>query len=158
MASKKQEKPSINTDGGAYIGGGINTGGGDFVGRDKHVSGDETRISIGGNMSGNLVVGNNNMVSNTVSIQTILAPVYRAIEESPRPVQDKEDLKAEVKEIETAVTQNKSVDESWLARRLRNLKRMAPDIAEVALASLAGPGAAVAAIVKQTAERVKAEG
>jgi hypothetical protein len=34
---------------------------------------------------------------------------------------------------------------------------MAPQIAEVAFAALAGPGAAVAALVKQVAEKVKSE-
>jgi hypothetical protein len=29
---------SINTDGGAYIGGNVNTSGGDFIGRDKKIS------------------------------------------------------------------------------------------------------------------------
>jgi len=131
---------------------------GDFTGRDKFVHNQETSIQVGGNLAGNIVVGNNNVVSNTVATQNILFPVYQAIDASTRPPQDKADLKADVKEIETAVAQNKPVDETWLARRLRNLKKIAPDIAEVALASLAGPGAAVAAIVKQVAAKVKAEG
>ena len=134
-------------------------GGGQFTGPDGKIGSNETTISIGGSVSGaNIVVGNNNFVSNNVSVQNILAPVYKAIDASSRPAQDKEDLKADVKEIETAVAQNKPVDETWLARRLRNLKKIAPDIAEVALASLAGPAAAVAVIVKQVADKVKAEG
>ena len=148
----------IDTGGGAYIGGGVNTGGGEFVGRDRIVNNSGTNISVGGNVSGsNIVVGNNNMVTNNSSTQNIFAPIYQAIEQSAHSAQDKEDLKAEYQEIETAVAKGQAVDESWLSRRLRNLKRMAPDIAEVALAALAGPGAAVAAIVKQVAERVKAE-
>ena len=148
----------IDTGGGAYIGGGVNTGGGEFVGRDRIVNNSGTNISVGGNVSGsNIVVGNNNMVTNNTSTHNIFAPIYQAIEQSAHSAQDKEDLKAEYQEIETAVAKGQAVDESWLSRRLRNLKRMAPDIAEVALAALAGPGAAVAAIVKQVAERVKAE-
>jgi len=149
----------IDTGGGAFVGGGVNTGGGDFVGRDKTVNNSGTNISIGGSVSGgNIVVGNNNVVTNTVtSTHNVFAPVYQAIEQSARPVQDKEDLKAEYQEIEKEVAKGQSADESWLARRLRNLKRMAPDIADVALAALAGPGAAVAVVVKQVAERVKAE-
>jgi hypothetical protein len=148
----------IDTSGGAYIGGGVNTGGGEFVGRDKVVNNSGTSISIGGSVSGaNIVVGSNNTVTNSTTTQNIFAPVYQAIEQSARSAQDKEDLKAEYQEIETAVAKGQEVDESWLSRRLRNLKRMAPDIAEVALATLAGPGAAVAVIVKQVAEKVKAD-
>jgi hypothetical protein len=153
------DERKIDTGGGTFIGGGVNTGGGEFVGRDKVVNNNSgTNISIGGSVSGgNIVVGNNNTVNNNTNTQNIFGPIYHAIEQSSRSTQDKEDLKAEYQEIETAVAKGQSVDESWLARRLRNLKRMAPDIAEVALAALAGPGAAVGVIVKQVAEKIKAE-
>ena len=155
MSTKKQQKPGqVKTEGGAYVAGSLNTGGGDFVGRDKNTS-----IRIGGNVSGsNIVVGNHDNVTNSAITQQVLTPVYRAIEQAALPAQDKADLKAEVKEIEAEVIKGELVDESFLSRRLRNLKRMAPQIAQVALAALAGPGAAVAAIVKQVAEKVKSEG
>lgn len=35
--SKQQKDGSVNTGGGAYVGGNVNTDGGDFVGRDKTV-------------------------------------------------------------------------------------------------------------------------
>jgi hypothetical protein len=143
---------------GTYSGGDVNTGGGDFVGRDKHVHGNETNIKIGGNVSGsNIVVGNNNVVTHKISTNNIFALVYDAIERSPRSAQDKDDLKAEVQEIEEKVATGSSVNESWLSRRLRNLKTVAPDIAEVVLSALAGPGAVVATVVKKVAEHVKAE-
>jgi len=157
---KKQEagmsdKKKINTDGGAYIGGGVNTGGGDFVGRDKNLS-----VNIDGDMRGNLIFGNNNTINShgATNIQNVFAPVYTAIQQSAIPFQEKEDITAEVKEIETAVAQGEAVDETWLARRLRGLKRMAPDIAEVALSALAGPGAVAGTVVKKIAERVQKEG
>jgi hypothetical protein len=132
MTPKKSKTPSVNTGGGAYIGGKVDTGGGDFVGRDQ-------------------------TVTNYTSTQNVFAPIYHAIEQSARPVQEKEDLKAEMQEIEAAVAKSEPVDEPWLSRKLRALKRMAPDIAEVALAALSGPGAAVAAIVKNVAKKVQAE-
>lgn len=135
MANKKQEKPSIHTGGGAYIGGRVDTGGGDFVGRDK-------TTYVGGNAT---------------TIQHVFAPVYSAIQQAGIPAQEKEDLTAEVKEIESAIVEGK-VEEPWLARRLRTLKKMAPEIAEVAFAALGGPGAAAGAIVKQVAVKVKNEG
>ena len=155
MANKKQEKPGqLNTEGGAYIGGSVKTGGGDLVGRDKNVS-----VSVGGDMSGNMVIGDGNTINSggTVNIQNVFAPVYTAIQQASIPAQEKEDLVAEVKEIENTIVEG-NVDESWLSRRLRSLKKMAPEIGEVALAALGGPGAAVGAIVKKVAEKVKAEG
>jgi len=144
--------------GGAYIAGNVDTAGGDFVGRDKHIHGIETNIEIGGNVSGsNIIAGNNNVVTNNSSVQNIFGSVYEAIERSARITQDKEDLKAEIEEIEATIDQGNSVDENWLARRLRNLKKIAPDIAEVALSALASPGAAVATIIKKIAEKVKTE-
>jgi hypothetical protein len=56
---------NINTDGGAFIGGGVQMGSGDFVGRDKNVSGDEvhgdkfTGDKVGGDkFTGDKVMGN----------------------------------------------------------------------------------------------------
>ena len=135
----------------------VETGGGDFVERDKNAPGNEANIRIGGSVSGsNIVVGNNNTVTNRTSTQNTFAPVYHAIEKSERSPQEKEDLKADIQEIEERVANGDSVDETWLSRRLRNLKKFAPDIAEVALSALAGPGAAVATIVTQISERIKA--
>lgn len=145
MANKKQDKPSVNTEGGAHVGGNVNTGGGDFVGRDKSVS-----VSVGGNLNGNMVIGDGNTI-NTKNIQNVFAPVYTAIQQAVLPAQEKEDITAEVREIETAIVKSEPVDEPWLARKLRALKKMAPEIAEVALAALGGPGAAAGAIVKKVA-------
>ena len=52
---------------------------------------------------------------------------------------NKEDLKAEVKEIQSTVTEaaqkNEKVDEGFLSRRLRNIARMAPDVLDVVVAT-----------------------
>ena len=154
MSNNKQQKPGqVKTGGGAYSTGSINTGGGDFVGRDKNTS-----ISIGGSVSGsNIVVGDGNNVTNSAKTQNLFAPVYHAIEQAALPAQDKDDLKTEVKEIEAEVNKGALADESFLARRLRNLKRMAPEIAEVAFSILAGPGAVVAELVKQVAVKLISE-
>ncbi|MCS7011368.1 MAG: hypothetical protein NZL98_08360, partial [Anaerolineales bacterium] len=117
----------------------------------------QTTISIGGSVSGsNIVVGNNNIVGKVAEGSSLFLPVYDAISRSARSSQDKADLTAEVQEIEAAIAQPQ-VDESWLARRLRNLKKMAPDIAEIVLAALSGPGAVISTTVKKIAERAQAE-
>jgi hypothetical protein len=153
MTKRKTPIQGVNTDGGAYIGGNVNTKGGDFVGRDKSVS-----VNIDGDMGGNLILGNNNTInSGAANVLNVFAPVYTAIQQSALARQKKEDITAEVKEIETTIARPK-VDEPWLMRKLRNLKRMSPDIAEVALAALTSPGAAAGTVVKKIAEKVKAEG
>ena len=67
------------------------------------------------------------------------------------------DLVADINDIENEISKGEQVNESFLARRLRNLKKSAPDIAEVALSALAGPGAAISTIVKKLAQKIKEE-
>jgi hypothetical protein len=155
ITTLEEQLSALVDTGGAYIGGNVDTGGGDFVGWDKNVNVGGRSIHVGGSVSNStLVTGDGNTINNT---QNIFAPVYLAIQESKRTPAEKGDLTADVKEIEAQVVEGKLVDESFLGRRLRNLKRMAPDIAEVALATLAGPGAVVGMAVKKIAEKVKAE-
>jgi len=99
-------------------------------------------------------IGNNNTVN---FIQQKFEPIYEAIESSSRDVTEKEDLIAEVDEIKNEIAKGDDANESFLSRRLRNLKKMAPDIAEVALSALAGPGAAFGTIVKNVAKKIKDE-
>jgi hypothetical protein len=47
MSEEKRISPSVNTDGGAYIGGSVNTGGGNFIGRDQISIGDIQRSKVG---------------------------------------------------------------------------------------------------------------
>lgn len=117
-------------------------------------SGRNININIGGNVGGNFVLGDNNNIN---FIQQKFEPIYEAIEASSRDVTEKEDLVAEIDDIKHEVAKGDDTNESFLARRLRNLKKMAPDIAEVALSALAGPGAAFGTIVKNVAKNIKEE-
>jgi len=154
-AKDKKEKPQLDTGGGAYVGGNVNTGGGEFTGRDKQVSASGGGVAIGGSAANNLIVtGDGNVLR---QVRMLFAPVYQAIEQSGRPAQAQADLTAEVREIEAEVSKGEQADESFLARRLRNLRRMTPDIADLVLAGLSGPGAVVAALVRKVAEKVKGE-
>ncbi|NPA92801.1 MAG: hypothetical protein GXO56_03875 [Chloroflexi bacterium] len=155
---KREQKPTeVHTNGGAYVRGSVHTNGGDFVGRDKIVQAGERGVAIGGNVSGSTITtGDGNMIGPN-EVHQIFAPVYEAIARADRPAQEKDDLRAEVQEIEAAV-QQPQVEEGWLGRRLRNLKRMAPDIAEVLLAGLTGPQAVVSETVRKIAAKARAEG
>ena len=74
---------------------------------------------------------------------------------------DKEDIKAEVKEIQSTVTEaaqkNEKVDEGFLSRRFRNIARMAPDVLDLIVAMLANPLAGLGVAVKKIAEKAKEE-
>jgi cell division septum initiation protein DivIVA len=95
-------------------------------------------------------------------IRQLFDQLYARIEARPEtPAAAKEDLKADVKEIQTAVTEaaqkNEKVDEGFLSRRFRNIARMAPDLLDVVVATLTNPLAGLGVAVKKIAEKAKAE-
>ena len=109
-------------------------------------------VNIQGNVYGS--IGNNNTVN---FIQQKFEPIYEAIKSSSHEAIEKQDLIAEVDEIKDEVAKGEQANESFLSRRLRNLKKMAPDIAEVALATLANPVAGLGMIVQKVAKKIKDE-
>ena len=134
MNDKKDN--SINTEGGAYIGGHVNTGGGKFVGRDDY------------SQSG---------VSSEDAIK-LFDSLFKTIDsQSNLGAGTKEDLKGEIVELRNELAKQEQADESFLMRRLRNIGRMAPDILEVTLATITNPIAGFGVIAKKIAERVKSE-
>jgi hypothetical protein len=127
-------KRIIKTGGGAYVEGNVDTGGGDFVGRDQ--------VNTAG--------------LSAEEVAALFERMYATIEARPNTSpEDKADLKAEVQEIEVEVKKGDEADETFLARRLRNLKRMAPDILDVVVATLANPAAGFSAVVNKVAQRLK---
>lgn len=116
-------------------------------------------VVVGGNVSGsNIVVGNNNVVTNqTTQLSSHFEIIYRAVEESKTLTPaDKEDVKAELQETQTELAKPEP-DESILARRFRNIKRMAPEIVEVAFETLKNPISGVAEVMKKIAKRAAEE-
>jgi len=88
-------------------------------------------------------------------------PVYERIAARPNTSPtDRADLEAEVKEVEAEVAKGEKADENFLLRRLRNIKRMALDILEVVMATIANPAAGLglvgAKITKKMAEEAGA--
>ena len=139
--AKKKETPD---DWNVNIGGTVNIGR-DFIGRDKKVS-----VAAGGiNVEGDVEI------NNQVAMQKeLFENIQRQIEERPNtPPEDIEDLKANVEEFKAEADKGEQADESFLARRLRNIERIAPDIGEVLLATIANPAAGFALIVKKVADR-----
>lgn len=132
-----------------------NKKGQDYVGRDRIVSGGAGSVVIGGDATNNTIITGNNNQANVV--HNAFQPIYRAVEESKLPTTDKADITAEVKEIEAEVKKGADADESFLARRLRNIQRMSPEILDVALATFANPVAGLGMVAKKVAEKMKAE-
>jgi len=116
-------------------------------------------IVIGGNVQGsNIVMGDHNTVSNqSVNIAPLFQTIYQYVDAHPKlQAGKKQDAKEELNEIESALKESKP-DESFIARRFRNLKRMSPDIVEVAFETLKNPLGGVAEVVKRIAKKVADE-
>jgi hypothetical protein len=113
-------------------------------------------ISIGGNVTGsNIVQGNNNRVSvRNVNIAPLFEDIYHFVETHPKlQAGKKQDAIGELQEIQTALEES-NPDENFITRRFRNLKRMAPDIVEVAMETLKNPIGGVAEIIKKVAKKI----
>jgi len=131
----------------------------------------QTNLRVGNisDISGNVnVAGGNITTHHTVTglsageIKQLFDGLYTVIDSNKKvsPTK-KEDLKAEVKEIQSTVTQavqkNEKVDEGFLSRRFRNIARMAPDLLDVIVATLGNPLGGLGVAVNKIAEKAKEE-
>jgi hypothetical protein len=123
------------------------------------LSGGNNSILINGNVQGSkIITTTNNMVSNqTINITPLFKEIYEKVEESKdlNP-QEKTDVKEELQEIQTVLEQS-DPDETFLARRFRNLQRMAPEITEIALETLKNPIGGVTEVIKRIAKKATEE-
>jgi hypothetical protein len=137
----------------------------------KRASGKGAEVSMGNisNVSGKVNVAGRDIITHETTtglsaaeIKQLFAPLYRAIEtRADTPASSKKDLTTDVQEIQTVITEaaqkNEKVDEGFLARRFRNLARMAPDILDVLVATLGNPVAGLGVAVKKLADKAKSE-
>lgn len=143
----------IDTDGGAYIGGSVSVQGGDFVGRDK------TTITGDGNVLGDhssaTVI---KQAADAEAIARAFREFYRAVDtKADLSGQEKADLKAELEEVEEEIVKGEGADEGFIGRRLRNVKRMAPDIWDVVITTFGSPVAGLGMVARKIAAKMKAE-
>ncbi len=127
----------------------------DSVGRDRIVSGGAGSVVIGGNATKNTIItGDNNRVNTSSKFKEI----YQQVDER-RDLNgnDKTDLKSELQAFEDDDKKGPEANEGFLAQRLRNIKRIAPDILEVATATILNPMAGFGVIAKKVAEKMKTE-
>jgi hypothetical protein len=129
--------------------------GGDYVGRDKNTSASGDGLVINGDVTGSKIV--NSKVSNVTNTSNFFLPIYRAVEESQLSPVEKNDLKAEIADVEAEIQKGDAADESFLTRRLHSIERMAPDILDVILTTFANPVAGLGMVAKKVADKIKAE-
>ena len=135
----------------------------------KPESGNQVRVGNISGVGGSVNVAGGDITTNQTTsglsaeeIKQLFGGLYSAIDTRPETSPAvKEDLKAEVKEIQSAVTeatqQNEKLDEGFISRRFRNIVRMAPDILDVAVATLANPLAGLGVAAKKIADKAKEE-
>ena len=134
MPKKKNAEDDWNVN----IGGGVHIEKGDFIGHDKNVSVESGGIHVEGD----------------ALQKELFESLLKRIDQRPNtPPEDADDLKTNVQEFKAEADKGEQADESFLARRLRNIERIAPDIGEVLLATVTNPAAGFAMIVKKVAER-----
>jgi cell division septum initiation protein DivIVA len=124
-----------------------------------NVSGVSGEVNIAG---GDITTNKTANGLSAVEIKQLFDGLYTAIEANAKTSPaNKEDIKAEVKEIQSTVSEaakkNEKVDESFLSRRFRNIARMAPDVLDVVVATLGNPLAGLGVAVKKIAEKAKEE-
>ena len=145
-----QEKDTtINTGGGAYVGGSV-TAGGDFVGRDK------TTINGDGN-----VIGNNNRVSVTKSdglpgdtVAQLFAQAL-ALAQQQQPEAVREEVEAAVETAQEETEAGEDADKRLLSKALDVLLEKGPDILELVLNAILNPAAAAGKGAKMLANQAK---
>jgi len=141
-----------------------------MVKKNKRTGGTHTDIRIGdiNDVSGSINIAGGNITThqttgglNAAQIEQLFNQLYTDIDahHSKISAANKEDIKSEVQEIQTMVTDvvktNKEVDDSFFTRRFRNIARIAPDILDVIVATLTNPLAGVGIAVRKIAERAQ---
>jgi hypothetical protein len=137
----------------------------------KRASNKQTTVRVGdiSDISGNVnIAGGDITTHHTITglsateIKQLFDGLYSRIDaRADTSPADKEDIKAEVKEIQATVTEaaqkNEKLDEGFISRRFRNIARMAPDVLDVVVATLGNPLAGLGVAVKKIAEKAKEE-
>ena len=137
----------------------------------KSSSNKQSNIKVGNitDISGNINIAGGDITTHQTTtglsaaeIKQLFDQLYTAIDtRAGTSSTAKEDIKAEVKEIQSTVTEaaqkNEKVDESFMARHFRNIARMAPDILDVVVATLGNPLAGLGVAAKKIAEKAKSE-
>jgi hypothetical protein len=131
--AKSNPKPS----GQLKIGGDVNTGGGDVA---------------GGNIYKHDVIQSHGSEKTIISNE--FKNIYQAIsEKNDIALDDKEDLRLAVEEIENTVLEKDEKQIPFIQRRLRNIALIAPDIFDVVVKTLSNPIIGLSDVAKKIAQK-----
>ena len=117
-------------------------------------------ISIKGNVTikNSKVAGRDNVEKKITNVNVSFAPVYHALKENTTiPPETKKAVEESIKEVEQEVKKGNKANGSFIQERLKNIQKMAPDIAEVLVATLLNPAAGISLAVKKVLGKVQAE-
>ena len=89
-------------------------------------------------------------------LNTLFEKLYQHIDaRPPDPNVDKEEIVETVQKIQEETSKGQQANETKLTRWIDNLNKMAPDVIDVALASLGGPVSGITAVLKKIADRAR---
>ena len=102
---------------------------------------------------GDLVGGN--QLKTVINNENWFSPIYQAVSKRPNTsAQKREILRNNIKEIETEIQKGANADKKFIFQRVETLKKMAPDILEIVLATLANPVGGISLVVTKLAKKV----
>lgn len=124
----------------------------------------DSQVLQGGiNIKGNVnikgkVAGRDIIEKNVTNTNISFAPVYQALKKNTTiPQKTKKVVEDSVKQIEEEVKKGDAAKASFIQQRLENIQKMAPDIAEVMIATLQNPAAGVGLAVKKILTKLQVE-
>lgn len=117
-------------------------------------------INIKGNVTikNSRVAGRDNVEKKIINTNLSFAPVYHALKENATILSDsKKTIEESVKQIEKEVKKGAEAKASFIQQRLENIQKMAPDIADVVIATLQNPAVGISLAVKKVLSKMQAE-
>ena len=102
---------------------------------------------------GDIVGGN--QFKTIINTENWFSPIYQAVSKRPKTsARKREILRNNVEEIETEIQKGANADKKFISQRIESLKKMAPDILEIVLATLANPVGGISLVVTKLAIKV----
>jgi hypothetical protein len=134
----------------------ITVGSSDVVGQNKYVAGNSI-FHAGPGATQIINIQPTPAIASMEEVTRLFTTLNTAIDSRPKTgAETKADLKAEVKELQTHVEEKSDTpDEGFIARRLRNIGRMAPEILDVMITTAGNPVSGLLLIIKKSAEKAK---
>jgi hypothetical protein len=128
---------------------------GENIGRDRTVSAGNREVAVSRSINNSEIV---NIHNDRLDAAYKFSSIFPQIEELPNlSTTDKSDLKSELRTFEDEDKKGPESNEGFLAQRLRNIRRIAPDFLEVTIATITNPAAGFGAIAKKVAQKMKVE-